>query len=530
MGSPRRRHLDCHRHADGAYLDRLHAAGKAIALASGELDGFDAPSATPDNATGVSDSVRHLIAHGHTRIGYAANLVQTDMQARHDAYRAALEAHNICADPKWIFAACDNGEVGGRDVARQLVAAGMPITALILATDRNAIGCLAQLADLGVTVPDDLAIIGFDGLDAGAYTEPTLSTVSQPFDEIGASAARLVLAQVRGEEVEPRAYPCPSEFLPRGSCGCPPHDRGRFADSGIEFWHGEATMRFARGALREQSMREQYDIGMQLLDPTRRDPKSLSWLAATDVRGACLALWDGDPSMGRLRIAGTYDRDSVLPDLVGAVCQLEQFPPASLVELADPRVNEVTVVVPVNARGLDFGLLAVAGPVDELSANGREAHNQWAALLTAALDQQNLVENVRASEERYSLYAVATNDGLWDWNLTTNAVYYSGRCMELLGHPYDATSAGPEVWFDAVHPDELERVRKVLDIAITSGEAVQFEHRIGSFDGGFHRLACRALPVESPGRAVGRLVGSLHDIEPRNCSRSSCVKVRSTTR
>ena len=498
-----------------AYLDRLRAAGKAVALASGELDGFDAPSATPDNATGVSDTVRHLIAHGHTRIGYAANLVQTDMQARHDAYGAALLAHGIDPDPKWFFAAFDNGEVGGRDVARQLVAAGMPITALILATDRNAIGCMAQLADLGVVAPDDLAIVGFDGIDDGAYTEPTLSTVLQPFDEIGASAARLVLAQVRGEEVEPRAYPSPSEFLPRGSCGCPAHDRAGLAGSGIEFWHGEARMRFARSVLREQSMREQYDIGMQLLDPTRTDPKGLSWLAATDVRGACLALWDGDASAGRLRIVGMHDRDSVLPNLVGAVCQVEQFPPASLIELADPRANEVTVVVPLKARDLDFGLLAVAGQVDELSVNGRESHNQWAASLTAALDQQNLVENVRASEERYSLYAVATNDGLWDWDLTNDTVYYSGRCMELLGHPYEAATSGPPVWFDAVHPDELERVRKLLDIAMTSGEPVQFEHRIRSTDDSFHRLSCRALPVGSPGRPVGRLVGSLHDIEPR---------------
>jgi hypothetical protein len=64
------------------YLDRLKAAGKAVALASDEIDGFDAPSATPDNATGVADAVHHLIGHGHTRIGFAANLIQPDMRER----------------------------------------------------------------------------------------------------------------------------------------------------------------------------------------------------------------------------------------------------------------------------------------------------------------------------------------------------------------------------------------------------------------------------------------------------------------
>ncbi len=63
---------------------------------------------------------------------------------------------------------------------------------------------------------------------------------------------------------------------------------------------------------RENSMREQYEIGIQLLDHERADPRSLEWLAATDVRGACLALWDGDPSTGRLRIVGAYDPDDAL--------------------------------------------------------------------------------------------------------------------------------------------------------------------------------------------------------------------------
>ena len=114
------------------YLDRLQAAGKAVALASDVIEGFDAPSATPDNSTGVVAAVDHLIWHGHTAIGYGANLVQPDMRARYDAYQGALAAHGIDPDPKWFFAAFDNGEQGGRDVARQLVASGLPITALVL--------------------------------------------------------------------------------------------------------------------------------------------------------------------------------------------------------------------------------------------------------------------------------------------------------------------------------------------------------------------------------------------------------------
>ena len=156
------------------YLDRLQAAGKAVALASDVIDGFNAPSATPDNRTGVIATVDHLIWHGHTAIGFGANLVQPDMRARYEAYQGALAAHGIEPDPTWFFSASDNGEDGGRDVACQLVAAGTPITALVLATDRNAIGCMEKLAELDVEVPRDVAIVGFDGLEDGTYTRPTL--------------------------------------------------------------------------------------------------------------------------------------------------------------------------------------------------------------------------------------------------------------------------------------------------------------------------------------------------------------------
>ena len=180
-------------------------------------------------------------------------------------------------------------------------------------------------------------------------------------------------------------------------------------------------------------------------------------------------------------------------------------------------IRKVTIVVPVKARGLDFGFLAVAGEVDALSANGRETHNQWAALLTAALEQQNLAENVRTSEERYGLWAEATNDGLWDWDLLSNTIYYSARCMELLGHAqHSPTTASAAQWFDAVHPDDLDRVREELRVAVTGRlRPVYFEHRVRGTGGDSRCLTCRALPVGPPEGPAVRIVGSIHDSEPR---------------
>jgi diguanylate cyclase (GGDEF)-like protein/PAS domain S-box-containing protein len=501
------------------YLELLLARGIPVVVASDVIDGLAVPAAVPDNAGGVMAAVDHLAGHGHTRIGFAANLLQSDMRERHEGYRDALTARHLELRDDWFFDAPDNGELGGAAVAHRLLAAGMPVSALVLATDRNAIGCIETLAEHGVRVPEELAVVGFDGIDTGAYSTPALTTVGQRFDDIGAAAARLLLARIAGEPVADRPHPIPADLIVRESCGCCPADatdRSATADA-VEFWRAEAALHLDRSQRRERWMREQYEIGIRLLDHDLAAPQHLEWLEATGVRAAELALWDGDPSAGTVRIAGAYVRDGdPCTAEVGSTLPVTAFPTANLLARSETRPDEVTIVVPVAARGQDFGLLAVVSEVDALSANGRETHNQWAALLTTALDQQLLHDQLRTSEERYSLWALATNDGLWDWDRSDGQIYYSGRCMEMLGHEYRSVTGPPSVWLDRVHPDDRDRMRRAMARAATQErETVELEHRVKGRDDAYRRVIVRALPVGPPGLPATRVVGSVHDVEAR---------------
>lgn len=71
------------------YLEQLLERGIPVVLASDVVEGLDVPAAVPDNAGGIAAAVDHLVGHGHTRIGFAANLVQSDMRERHEGYRSA---------------------------------------------------------------------------------------------------------------------------------------------------------------------------------------------------------------------------------------------------------------------------------------------------------------------------------------------------------------------------------------------------------------------------------------------------------
>ena len=205
----------------GSYLQRLRDAGKPVVLASTRMPDFQAPLAVPDNHGGTFAAVEHLIAHGHTRIGFVGNLAQPDVYDRYAAYVQALESHDLAPDPTLVFAAPNNDFPGGARAAEDVLAASERPTALMVGTDRNAIGLMRTLSGAGVAIPGDIAVVGFDNMEEAGFSSPPLSSVNQRFGEVGALAARLVLAQIRGDEVPFTAHVLPTAPLElRGSCGC----------------------------------------------------------------------------------------------------------------------------------------------------------------------------------------------------------------------------------------------------------------------------------------------------------------------
>ncbi|AEE46057.1 substrate-binding domain-containing protein [Cellulomonas fimi] len=203
--------------------DRLAAVqqwGVPLVLVSEEPTGPDDPVVVPDNTGGVRAAVEHLLEHGHTQVGFVGCLTQRDMRERFAAYRAALADHGIDAQETWWFDATDNHEQGGADAAARMLAVGRPTTAVVAATDRNAIGFQRALRAAGLALPRDQAVVGFDHADSGARVTPRLSTVDAHYDRVGETAVSLLLARMRGEDVAGGEYRAPSTLVLRESCGC----------------------------------------------------------------------------------------------------------------------------------------------------------------------------------------------------------------------------------------------------------------------------------------------------------------------
>ncbi len=133
-----------------------------------------------------------------------------------------------------------------------------------------------------------------------------------------------------------------------------------------------------------------------------------------------------------------------------------------------------------------------------------------------SVERHRALRRIRREAERYSLAIDGTSDGLWDWDLDSDAVFYSSRWNGLIGLPERDVVAGPLHWFDRVHPDDLSGLKDML-IEHLSGNSRHFEHEyriLGS--GGDHLwVLSRGLAVRNPNGETRRIAGSMTDITER---------------
>lgn len=150
-----------------------------------------------DGAAGVHAAVAHLVAQGHTRIGMLDHHTRAEPSIRHEWFTTAATAHGIEAG---LMVPADQTADGGGAALRELLTGHPEITAVLTFNDIIAIGALREGRRLGRSIPQELAVIGFDGLQLGALVEPPLTSVALDTRRLGALAIEQVARLLSGEE------------------------------------------------------------------------------------------------------------------------------------------------------------------------------------------------------------------------------------------------------------------------------------------------------------------------------------------
>lgn len=178
----------------------------------------DCPGITAANHEGSMAAMRYLIGLGHKRIGFIAG--RPDLQCAHQRLRGyvdSLERAGLVSDPD-LIAVGDFSAETGRDCARRLLSLSEPPTAIFAANDQTAIGTIHAARDMGLRVPEDLSVIGFDNIPEAAYLHPGLTTVDQFIDRMGYAATEMLIGLIEGESLDNHLYDLPTELVVRDSC------------------------------------------------------------------------------------------------------------------------------------------------------------------------------------------------------------------------------------------------------------------------------------------------------------------------
>ncbi|TQS21607.1 LacI family DNA-binding transcriptional regulator [Microbispora sp. KK1-11] len=180
-----------------------------------------APSVTADNLAGATQVVEHLLGLGHRRIGFIAGRASLAAAwSREEGYRTALAGAGVPVDPTLIGRGDFNPE-SAIPLARALLERPDRPTAIFAASDGMALKVLEVAKELGLGVPGDLSVVGFDNIPESALAEPALTTVDQSMYRLGYEAARMLKSLVIGEWEGPRRILLPTRLLVRGSTAPP---------------------------------------------------------------------------------------------------------------------------------------------------------------------------------------------------------------------------------------------------------------------------------------------------------------------
>lgn len=204
---------------DLGYLSNLQHSGIPVVSTGFYLPGADFSIAEVNNIDGGQKATQYLLDLGHTRVAMITG--PTDWKSvsdRSQGYMQALKTAGISPDPiltvhgeSWLHRS-------GYEAMKELLSRESPFTALFAHNDRMARGAISALHDAGLRVPQDISVVGYDDIPEAEFSDPPLTTIRQPMQEVGVAATRMLIQMIEDLQATPQQILFDTELVIRSSC------------------------------------------------------------------------------------------------------------------------------------------------------------------------------------------------------------------------------------------------------------------------------------------------------------------------
>ncbi|ADU28955.1 LacI family DNA-binding transcriptional regulator [Evansella cellulosilytica] len=184
-----------------------------------DFDSREASVVYSDNHHGSELAIDHLYSLGHRKIAHIAgsNSLFAGIH-RKNGYLLAMEKFGLPLKDEYIVEGGHFSYEGGQDAAKKLLKCEERPTAIYVAGDLMALGAISELKKHGLSVPDDISVIGFDDIELSRYTTPGLTTIRQDTTLIGKIAANLLMDQINDKKKHYMSVKIPVKLIERNSC------------------------------------------------------------------------------------------------------------------------------------------------------------------------------------------------------------------------------------------------------------------------------------------------------------------------
>lgn len=208
------------------YITELQKNNIPIVLFDRSIHGVNCHQVFSDNLRGGYMGVQYLAELGHTRIGIAGSPLYSDEYPEPIAHRLqgardALKDYGADSEPDLVQIGDTQIFEMGYLAGKKLLSMGNPPTAIFALTDATAVGLMHAATEMGVSIPNELSIVGFDDLPIASYTVPPLTTIAQPLIKMGQTAAELLIQTLRNPDHESVNAVLPTKLIVRASTAPP---------------------------------------------------------------------------------------------------------------------------------------------------------------------------------------------------------------------------------------------------------------------------------------------------------------------
>jgi len=204
-------------HGDNPELIAMMARDERVVLIDEDVAGVSAPRVFCENRMGGYAATRHLLEHGHVRVAFIGGPEKLlSSRERYAGFERALSESRITRRSPFVRFGPYTADFG-REVASELLTSKNPPTAIFAASDYVALGVLNAAHNLGMGIPKDLSLVGFDDMPFAALLSPPLTTVRQPIRELGEAGANFLFRLIKGEMGELPVLRLPVELIERDS-------------------------------------------------------------------------------------------------------------------------------------------------------------------------------------------------------------------------------------------------------------------------------------------------------------------------